>query len=771
LEKAGGFDEGFGLGFFDDDDLGLRVRRAGFSLLVALEVFVHHFGSRTFAGLKIDCDKQLRANFERFRGKWGDGHAARYRLPDGSPLLGGAASPPPMPATGSAPVRVVNGHAPPYRGTKALCMIVRDEESNLPDCLASARDLFDEVNVVDTGSTDRTREIAARFGARVFDFPWVESFAAARNESLRVATADWLFWLDADDRLDDANRAGLGELLGNLKDENAAYSVKCVCLPDPRSRTTTVVDHVRLFRNRPDVRWEFRVHEQILPALRRCEADVRFTDVAVHHTGYQDPALRRRKLERDLRLLRLEDRDRPDHPYTVFNLGSVYHELGRPAEALPLLRRSLERSHVNDSIVRKLYALIASCLSALGRPDEALACCAEGRGHYPDDAELLFVEASLREGQGDIEKAIACLRRLRRPEGGAHFGSVADGLRGHKAANNLAALLLRKGEAREAEQLWREALEERPDFTPSLLGLGNLLVSQARWAELEDVACRLDAAGAGVDASVLRARGLMARGAFPQARSLLEGAVAAAPGALWPRVVLSHCLLQEGRDPNAAERALLAVLELDPGNAEARHNQAVLKKGRELGRDAVFVGPVALAQLYDLACRTPSDIHEHLPTLYELARECRHVTELGTRTGVSTTAFLYAQPEVLVCYDVQRLPEVGRLEKLAGKTQFRFRQEDVLLAELEETDLLFIDTWHVYDQLTKELALHGGKARRYIVLHDTTTFGEVGESEGHRGLWPAVEEFLARGTFRLKARYQNNHGLAVLERLQGPPSP
>src|SRR6185369_12826459 len=80
----------------------------------------------------------------------------------------------------------------------SLCMIVKNEEANLPPCLSSAADLVDEIIIADTGSTDRTREIAASFGARVVEFPWVDSFAAARNESVRHATGDWIFWLDAD---------------------------------------------------------------------------------------------------------------------------------------------------------------------------------------------------------------------------------------------------------------------------------------------------------------------------------------------------------------------------------------------------------------------------------------------------------------------------------------------------------------------------------------------------------------------------------------------
>src|SRR5207249_888089 len=115
LDQVGGFDERFGLGFFDDDDLGRRVRQAGLKLLIAQNVFVHHFGSRTFTGLGIDCAKQLRDNLELFMAKWGPQAAAPYRLPDG-------AKPAPFapPAVNSAAVmpRV------------SLCLIVKNEENN-----------------------------------------------------------------------------------------------------------------------------------------------------------------------------------------------------------------------------------------------------------------------------------------------------------------------------------------------------------------------------------------------------------------------------------------------------------------------------------------------------------------------------------------------------------------------------------------------------------------------------------------------------------------
>src|SRR5437763_14372147 len=146
-------------------------------------------------------------------------------------------------------------------------MIVKNEEANLPACLESVRGLFDEIVIVDTGSTDRTKESAAAFGAKLFEFAWVDSFAAARNECLRHATGNWIFWMDADDRLDEANRQKLRALFASLKNENAAYTLKCLCLPDPESGAATTVDHVRLFPTHPALRREDRVHEHTLPPV------------------------------------------------------------------------------------------------------------------------------------------------------------------------------------------------------------------------------------------------------------------------------------------------------------------------------------------------------------------------------------------------------------------------------------------------------------------------------------------------------------------------
>jgi hypothetical protein len=176
-----------------------------------------------------------------------------------------------------------------------------------------------------------------------------------------------------------------------------------------------------------------------------------------------------------------------------------------------------------------------------------------------------------------------------------------------------------------------------------------------------------------------------------------------------------------------------------------------------------------LEAAYRQACTTVSDIYLHLPTLYRYASGCRHVTEFGTRTGVSTLALLRALPERLVSYDLIRHPEVDRLEDLARlqEVDFSFRPEDTRVADLEPTDLLFIDTYHARQHLEPELASAREKVRHYLVFHDTNTFGEQGE-DGSEGLWPAIVAFLGQNpTWCLLEHRPANHGLTVLMRRSG----
>ena len=502
-ERLGGLDERFGLGFFDDDDLAERARRAGYQLAVAHDLFVHHFGSRTFQGLGIDAGGLLRENMRTFAEKWGQESVAGLREVEIAPWGGGGrngdwvragrgaghteaiagpvqANYPavPLPQNGESHLAVADPVPSSIKRTVrvSLTMIVRNEEQNLPHCLASVAGVFDEVVVLDTGSTDRTRDIAREHGARVFDFVWVDDFAAARNAALARATGDYAFWLDADDVVEPPEREKLLRLLASLRaGDEAAFVVRCACDPDENGGGgQTVVDHVRLFPVRENVRWTYRVHEQILPSLRQAGCPVRWTDLAVRHTGYSDAATRARKLARDERILVEEMAEAPHEPFVLFNLGSIAIERKDWEQALEYLERSLKTSRAEDSITRKTHALIARAHQGLCDLDAALSACELGLASEPDDAELHFRKAVallMLDRPGEAESCWRRVLTLRRPE---RFSSVDQGIFGHLTRRNLGVLAAARGDVQESARQWRAVLAECPGDAEALARLRHL---------------------------------------------------------------------------------------------------------------------------------------------------------------------------------------------------------------------------------------------------------------------------------------------------------
>jgi hypothetical protein len=175
--------------------------------------------------------------------------------------------------------------------------------------------------------------------------------------------------------------------------------------------------------------------------------------------------------------------------------------------------------------------------------------------------------------------------------------------------------------------------------------------------------------------------------------------------------------------------------------------------------------------------QTASDINEHLQTIFEQAKGCERLTEMGVRGAVSTWALLAARPNKLVSYDINKCPGVTAVQQAAREEalEYSFVQTDVLKVEIDPTEVLFIDTLHTYSQLSRELAKHADKVQRKIILHDTETYGEVDEpiyfpsspqtNSSKQGLKAAIADFLSseRGSsWRVESVFQNNNGLTVL---------
>lgn len=183
---------------------------------------------------------------------------------------------------------------------------------------------------------------------------------------------------------------------------------------------------------------------------------------------------------------------------------------------------------------------------------------------------------------------------------------------------------------------------------------------------------------------------------------------------------------------------------------------------------AAPTAPEELKRLFLEAVARPTDIHRHLTVLRDTASGCRHITELGVGTGQSTLAWLLVQPDRLLCVDLGWQDCVPQLEAVRGRTDFTFWIADSRWVEIEETDLLFIDTCHDRKHLLAELDRHASKARRYIVLHDTETFARKNEpGEAGEGLWDALDEWLpAHPEWVVQNHHSWSNGLTIFRRVR-----
>jgi GT2 family glycosyltransferase/tetratricopeptide (TPR) repeat protein/2-polyprenyl-3-methyl-5-hydroxy-6-metoxy-1,4-benzoquinol methylase len=585
IEMIGPLDERFGIGCFEDDDYCRRAIQAGYRAVIARGAFVHHFGGRTFMGTGIDVGDLMRENQRKFEEKW-SGKGAK----DAVPLLAGPEPSLRLPnpsAHGPFAVEVAkdgglrlrrNGERPRL----SLSMIVRDSARTLAACLESIRPWVDEMVVVDTGSLDDTPRIVERYGGRLFHFPWCDDFSAARNESLWHARGEWVFWMDSDDTIPaDCGRKLRALVRRQIPPSVVGFVVQVHCPGpgedgDPGS-DLTVVDHVKLLRNRPDLRFDGRIHEQILPAIRRIGGEVAWTDLYVVHSGSdQSPEAQGKKRQRDLRLLELELAERPDHPFTLFNLGMTHVHGSRFSEAADYLRRAIARSGSDDSHLRKAFALLVYAEMRTGARDQALQTCRRGRAQFPHDVELRFREGVLLHEMGRLHEARRAYLDVLSNSEERHFTSVDRALAGFKAHQNLAVIATDLDDQVEAEREWRQVVSDAPGYRPGWRGLGETLIRQGRITDAEAIAEALMSQPAlRLESLLLTSRAALANGDARRARELLDQADAEAPGD--HTALERRCqLLFENGAPAEAEAALRALILRNPQDASAHHNLGTL---------------------------------------------------------------------------------------------------------------------------------------------------------------------------------------------------
>jgi glycosyltransferase involved in cell wall biosynthesis len=258
-----------------------------------------------------------------------------------------------------------------------LSMIVKNEEKSLPGCLDSVKDVVDEIIIVDTGSTDRTKEIAVEYGAKVYDFTWINDFAAARNESLKHCTGVWIIYLDADERLHPDSKKAMKLLLEETPEQVSAYI--CTIESNHVQLDESIEKHrggyPRLFRNYgyPKISFKGRVHEQIAPSLFDLGLKIGFSDIIIEHLGYnQSREIMNQKIKRNYAMLIDHVKEEPLNAYAWYQLGQTLGTMALFTEAERSIRFAIDLGALSDSVFASAAATMSQMTGNRKEYSEAL---------------------------------------------------------------------------------------------------------------------------------------------------------------------------------------------------------------------------------------------------------------------------------------------------------------------------------------------------------------------------------------------------------------
>jgi glycosyltransferase involved in cell wall biosynthesis len=458
----------------------------------------------------------------------------------------------------------------------SLCMIVRDEEQMLPRCLDAVADAVDEIVIVDTGSSDATIEIARSFGARVIEREWTGSFAEARNVSFDAASGDWVMYLDADEVLAREDVTLLRSLTGRTWRE-AFYLYQTHYTGDEEDGTAVTHNALRVFRNRPEYRFEGRLHEQIAQSLpgylpERIEA----TSVRVEHFGYVS-AVRdaREKSARNIELLRLQHAESEPTPFLHFNLGCEYAAAGDRAASLVEFERAwalLEQATNRDSykFAPALLSRLVKALRACRRPRDALALAERGLERFPGFTDLVLEQARAAVALGERDRAIELFERCIEMGPAPHRYTATAGCGSYLPRIHLAELRRDAGELEQAIELLEHCVRAHPDFVGSILPYAGALLADG--LEPDAVVRRLESLLADMSpaARFMLGTALYESGASSAGESQFRIVLRRRPHSGRARVALGEALLAQRRYAEAAVEAAKLDLEDPLATAAAR---------------------------------------------------------------------------------------------------------------------------------------------------------------------------------------------------------
>ncbi len=353
--------------------------------------------------------------------------------------------------------------------TLSLCMIVKNEAKSLPRCLASVAQVVDQTVVVDTGSTDQTREVAQDLGAEVHTFAWDNDFAAARNQSLKYAQGDWVLVLDGDEVL-------VPEIIPRLRQaiENHAYLLINLVRQEVGAAQSPYSLVSRLFRRHPEISFSRPYHaivDERVAEIINHDPDWQvgyLPEVAIAHYGYHPEAIARGdKFSRAQTTMETFLANHPGDPYVCSKLGALYVQQGEQRGML-LLEQGLEAENIEPPVLYELYYHLGIAYARLGKLSSAEA-------HYRTALQQqipLRLQLGAYNNLGSLLKAQGDLLAAKKL-----FQTVLDIDPGFAVGHyNLGMTLKALGALKAAIAAYERAIQLNPDYAEAYQNLGVVLL-------------------------------------------------------------------------------------------------------------------------------------------------------------------------------------------------------------------------------------------------------------------------------------------------------
>lgn len=370
-------------------------------------------------------------------------------------------------------------------GLLTVSMIVKNEERFLPECLASVTGVADDIIVVDTGSTDRTVDIARSFGARLIEIQWPDDFSKARNVGLDAVRTPWVLVLDADEEL---VRDDVPVLQAAIKNPIAdAYNIRIVSMMD-RAEDISESYVLRLFRSHPRVRFEGKVHEQVFQSLGREQMQVDVLNLRLLHKGYLGAVVQQRdKTNRNMALMEKHLRENPHDGYMHWQMAQTLLGAGQASGAVAASKRALKYLPTAHPLWVLVQSTYAKALNINGEPKRAIRALKEGQEAYPAYTDFYYVEGLFRLQLAQWHEAQSAFMKCLEIGEATGFLMTDTGIGGYKSRFKLAQTLVRAGKSKEALAHLLVAVQHNPPFRDGWNAIFALLQGSTYQALLDTI--------------------------------------------------------------------------------------------------------------------------------------------------------------------------------------------------------------------------------------------------------------------------------------------